>query len=234
LPLSESRHRNNMNIFAAIISILINAFSFLIVVIPLLAITAFPFFAAMRVGAFLGLRYKAQWLKVVLPLGFMVIFAIWLVSCYEAFRSECKRAPQIQSAAKGSLSPLPSMICDRFSNTMGGACAITTNSFSSHVLMQMPAKNTKYRWALPPKQLEMRVVERATGLVTASVTDVVFGEGLIGLYLRLLGRDQDFEILSCGYASSDIGPWRPTLTSRPRFTQYKDADFALELIKSVP
>jgi hypothetical protein len=223
-----------MNYFAAVISILINVFSFLIVVIPLLALTAFPFFAAMRAGAFLGLRYKAQWLKIALPLGLMAIISVWLISCYQAFRSECRRAPQIESAAKGSLSVLPSKVCDRFSNQIDGACAITTNKFTSHVLMQMPAKHTKYRWALPLKQLEMRVVERATGLVTASATDVVFGKGVIGLYLRLLGRDQDFEVLSCGYASSDIGPWRPTLTSRPRFTQYKDADFALEIIKSVP
>jgi hypothetical protein len=75
--------------------------------------------------------------------------------------------------------------------------------------------------------LELRVVERATGRVTASATDVLFGGGIVSLYMRLLGGDQDFEYVSCGYASRDIGPWRPSLVSRPRFTQYEVADYGL-------
>lgn len=84
------------------------------------------------------------------------------------------------------------------------------------------------RWWLPPVYRDaMEVRDTATGTVLARASDVVFGGGLFGFYLRAYNGDQDFTHLSCGYASADIGPLRPTLLGRPRMAQYRAADLRL-------
>lgn len=83
------------------------------------------------------------------------------------------------------------------------------------------------RWWNPPLFLvALTVKERDSGRELARATDLVFGGGMIGEYLQIFWGDQDFDRLSCGYASPDVGAWRPTLSSRPRFTQYREADAA--------
>lgn len=81
-----------------------------------------------------------------------------------------------------------------------------------------------YWWHPPIYTAEIQVKDKPLGTVIAAASDLIIGGGLVGLYLIAIGGDQDYEYLSCGYASTDIGPWRPSLTSRPRFSQYTEAD----------
>jgi len=83
------------------------------------------------------------------------------------------------------------------------------------------------RWWNPPLFIvALTVSERDSGRELATATDLVFGGGILGEYLQIFWGDQDFDRLSCGYASPDIDAWRPTLSSRPRFAQYREADAA--------
>lgn len=95
---------------------------------------------------------------------------------------------------------------------------------AEYLVRRSPIEKVKYWWN-PPIFIEgLEILEKDSGKVVAKATELVFGGGLTGAYMRAIGGDQDFEKLSCGYASSDIGPWRPTLTSRKRFEQYIIAD----------
>lgn len=67
-----------------------------------------------------------------------------------------------------------------------------------------------------------RISDRA---VIASTKDIVFGGGVIGMYLRALGGGQDAEYLSCGYVSEQIANWRPNDTSDPSYREYQRADY---------
>jgi len=67
-----------------------------------------------------------------------------------------------------------------------------------------------------------RISDRA---VIASTKDIVFGGGVIGMYLRGLGGGQDAEYLSCGYVSEQIVHWRPNDASDPSYREYQRADF---------
>ncbi|WP_306606819.1 hypothetical protein [Azonexus sp.] len=93
----------------------------------------------------------------------------------------------------------------------------------------LPHARSSLWWYPPIFEATIEIREFDSGRVLAKATDLVFGGGLTGKYLRLLGGDQDFEHLSCGFALSDIGPWRPSLVSHPRFSEYLHAD--LKLIK---
>lgn len=65
------------------------------------------------------------------------------------------------------------------------------------------------------------------GKIIAKATDVIFGGGIIGYFLGAFGPSmdgQDNEYLSCGYASQNIGSWRPQNTSDIRWQQYADQD----------
>jgi hypothetical protein len=99
----------------------------------------------------------------------------------------------------------------------------TMSEFAVHAIAAQPVH---YWWSPPIFVSELRVEEMKSGNVIARATDLVYGGGFTGMYLRLFGGDQDYERLSCGYASSSIGPWRPSLTSRPRFSEYEAADVA--------
>lgn len=88
----------------------------------------------------------------------------------------------------------------------------------------LPKTKVDYWWAPPIYRAEVRVTDPASGAVLASATDLLIGGGILGTYQRAIGRDQDYEYLSCGYAYSKPGPWRPSLTSRPEFEQYDVAD----------
>lgn len=94
----------------------------------------------------------------------------------------------------------------------------------------LPHRSSNLWWSPPIFEAVIEVRDLESERVLAKATDLVFGGGITGQYLRLLGGDQDFERLSCGYASPGIGPWRPSLTSHPRFGEYLQAD--LRLIKS--
>lgn len=101
---------------------------------------------------------------------------------------------------------------------------------STMVVNVLPHRAVEDWWSPPIFDAAVEVRDSDTDQVLAKASELIFGGGLIGKYLRLLGGDQDFERLSCGFASRSIGPWRPSLTSRPRFTEYQQAD--LNLLKA--
>ena len=107
----------------------------------------------------------------------------------------------------------------------------TSSGVGVHML---PLKSVGYWWLPPIFKAEIQVQEGPSGTVIATATDLIIGGGLVGHYLRLFGGDQDYEYLSCGYASPNIGPWRPSLTSRPGFSQYEDADLAFVIRALTP
>lgn len=91
----------------------------------------------------------------------------------------------------------------------------------------LPHRASSLWWSPPIFEAGIEVRDLESDRILAKSTDLVFGGGLTGKYLRLLWGDQDFERLSCGFASPGIGPWRPSLTSRPRFSEYLQADLRL-------
>lgn len=100
----------------------------------------------------------------------------------------------------------------------------TAAAKSLYEVTELEPKPVEYWWKPPIFKYDIEVKERKSAKLLARATDLVFGGGLLGTYLILLGGDQDFDRLSCGYASAEPGPWRPTLASRVRSTQYMDAD----------
>ena len=95
---------------------------------------------------------------------------------------------------------------------------------SSFTVYMFKEKQVEYWWNPPIFVAEVQITENATGKVAASATDIVFGGGILGTYMMAFGRDQDFERLSCGHASREIGLWRPSLSTRERQVQYDSAD----------
>lgn len=101
-----------------------------------------------------------------------------------------------------------------------------TESKSYYVITESMEQRADHWWNPPIHTHTLQVKEAKTGRLLAKTTDIVFGGGIVGPYMRLIGGDQDFEYVSCGYASKGVGAWRPSLTSRPRFKQYLEADAA--------
>jgi len=97
---------------------------------------------------------------------------------------------------------------------------------SEHVVTESMERQADRLWKPPIHIHTLEVKEVKSGRLLAKATDLVFGGGILGPYMRLLGGDQDFEHVSCGYASASVGAWRPSLASRPRFAQYREADAA--------
>jgi len=83
-------------------------------------------------------------------------------------------------------------------------------------------------YGAPLYEVQHSIRRVSDGSVIATATDIVFGGGIIGSYLVLLGdyavEDQDAVLISCGYADADIGAWRPNNVSEPRWSKYRDAD----------
>jgi hypothetical protein len=101
---------------------------------------------------------------------------------------------------------------------------VPSSSKSEYVVTETPAERVELWWKPPIYKYGLEVREKKSGQLLASATDLVFGGGIAGTYMRALRGDQDFEYVSCGYASATVDAWRPSLSSRPRFTEYQDAD----------
>lgn len=97
---------------------------------------------------------------------------------------------------------------------------------SEHVVTESMERQADRWWKPPIYMHTIEIKEVKSGRLLAKATDLVFGGDILGPYMRLLGGDQDFEYVSCGYASANVGAWRPSLASRPRFAQYREADAA--------
>jgi|GEM_PF-5894375 len=98
---------------------------------------------------------------------------------------------------------------------------------SGLIVNALPHRESNLWWSPPIYEAVVEIRDANSEQVLAKGTDLIFGGGFIGKYLRILGGDQDFERLSCGYASPIIGPWRPTLSSRPGVAEYLQADLKL-------
>lgn len=95
----------------------------------------------------------------------------------------------------------------------------------SPVVVVLPVPTNSSRLGLfPVYHARLLLKERDSGKLLAEASETVFGGGLAGLYLRAIKRDQDQRYLACGYVSPDIGTWRPTLSSDPRYRAYGEAD----------
>lgn len=100
---------------------------------------------------------------------------------------------------------------------------------SPSVVINVKAPYPLYWWAPSLQIMEYEVFEKSTNRPLVYVSDILFGAGLAGIYIRFWKGDQDFDRVSCRYASTDIGPWRPSLSGRPRVAQYEAADLQLLL-----
>ncbi len=222
-----------------------------------LSFTALPLSLLWLSGAELTTYLKIPYLKWLLPFGTLITVGLWLFCSVNAFQTACKSARGIEVFTKIHGTPIGFSVEDT-PNPFGGwqpmnfgwnaplekeifqfvdigkhrRCAKNECNknippqFSVHFLNERVTN----RWWFPPiyeSKIEIRDIN--DGTVFASATDIVFGGGLVGKYMRLIGGDQDFELLSCGYASPEIGSWRPTLATRPRVSEYKRADVALLL-----
>lgn len=88
----------------------------------------------------------------------------------------------------------------------------------------MPKKKLNYWWGPPIYRAEIRVTDSVSGGILASAADLMIGGGVLGIYQRWVGGDQDYEYLGCGYAYSELRPWRPSLSSREEVNGYRIAD----------
>jgi hypothetical protein len=101
---------------------------------------------------------------------------------------------------------------------------LPSSSKSEYIVAETRPELVEYWWNPPIYRYGIEVKEKKSGQLLAKATELVFGGGIAGTYMRALGGDQDFEYVSCGYTSRKIDAWRPSLSSRPRFTEYQDAD----------
>ena len=103
---------------------------------------------------------------------------------------------------------------------------------SNYAIYGIPPKRVERWWGPPVYILTFEVMEIESRSVVARATDVLLGDSHTSRYLRLMGGDQDFKLRSCGYASTDVGPFRPSLVGRPRMSQYSaaDANFILDVL----
>ncbi len=108
----------------------------------------------------------------------------------------------------------------------------TVFSKSRFIVTETPEQRVDYWWKPPIYTHNIEVREKDSGKLLAKATDLVFGGGITGKYMRFFRGDQDFEYLSCGYASANMDVWRPSLASRPRSKQYYEADLKF-LVKAL-
>jgi hypothetical protein len=177
----------------------------LFVVLPVLAA-----YLVYRIGS----RSRKNVLRWVLPLLVLGLPVGWAAAGYAVYKQECTTMPGPAFVEGGQLA-------DHVEP------ASLERPITDFVVMKLPLEPVASWWGAPISRQRMQAAERKTGRVFAEATDLVFGGGLLSWYMKLIGGDQDYQYLSCGYASADIGPWRPSLSSRPRDKQYRDADTAL-------
>jgi hypothetical protein len=95
---------------------------------------------------------------------------------------------------------------------------------SNYIFKVMPLTLFKEGFFAPIYLYKVQLTERLTGKILAEASELVFGGGILGSYMGLIEGDQDFRYHSCGYVSQKIGPWRPTLSTRPLSKGYYNTD----------
>jgi hypothetical protein len=89
---------------------------------------------------------------------------------------------------------------------------------------EIPLERISRTWEAPIYLTGLEIIEPRSNQTIARATEWVFGGGILGPYLRLIGHDQDYDHLACGYISEQPTPWRPTLVNRPEYAKYFNAD----------
>ena len=161
----------------------------------------------------IGSRSRIYLLRWVLPLIVFGLPVAWAATACSVFKQECMT--------------MQGQTYDGGQQTEHVDPALLERPITDFVILMRPPAQIASWWGAPISRQHIKAAERSTGRVMAEATDLVFGGGLLSWYMKLIGGDQDFQYLSCGYASADIGPWRPSLSSRPREKQYRDADLNL-------
>lgn len=110
------------------------------------------------------------------------------------------------------------------------SCAGLESETTRYVVKILPWTKLDHWWRPPIYKAEYVVQEIKSGKVIASASELIFGGGVTGFVMRMLGGDQDYELRGCGYISKDIGLVRPTLSTRTRGNDYYVAD--LEFLTS--
>lgn len=104
------------------------------------------------------------------------------------------------------------------------SCAGLENETARYVVKILPWENLDRWWSPPIYKAGYIVQEIKSGKVIASASELIFGGGVTGFVMRIIGGDQDYELRGCGYISKDIGLVRPTLSTRTRGNDYYVAD----------
>jgi len=112
-------------------------------------------------------------------------------------------------------------ISRRYSN---GKSQGISQATSQYAVVFLRPNRVRYWWQPPMYFSEMVVIERNSNKILSKASDLVFGGGIIGMYLSLPKMNNDYKYLSCGFASREVGTWRPKSSSDPRFNQYLEAD----------
>lgn len=112
-------------------------------------------------------------------------------------------------------------ISRRYSN---GNSQGVSQATSQYALVFFRPQPVEYWWLPPLYFSEMVVIDRDSNKILSKASDLVFGGGIVGIYLSLPKMNNDYKYLSCGFASREIGTWRPKDSSNPRYTQYLEAD----------
>jgi hypothetical protein len=108
---------------------------------------------------------------------------------------------------------------------------------SDYVFQVSPIEKVANRWHSPIFRVKYSVVAVKSGRQESAQSEYIFGGGIVGLYMHaVLGArgdysDQDFQYLSCGYASRVPAAWRPRFRSNPNFENYFLAD--IDLLRSI-
>jgi len=114
-------------------------------------------------------------------------------------------------------------------------CTGLENQKSQYVVKVLPWVSLDKWWSPPIYRQEYRIEEIGTNRVMALASELVFGGGLLSPAMRLAGGDQDHDFLACGYVSSKIDLYRPTLSTRKRQYDYQnvDQDFVMRALTYV-
>lgn len=194
-----------------------------------------------------------------LPLGVVVLFAMWGYFSYATFKKACANVSRpafysqplkLQKGYAIEASAPPNFAVSTFNplipldtynykyvdqngqrrckSEINGkisiSCVGLEDESTQYVIKILPWVKMDHWWQPPIYKAEYVVQEIKSGKVLASASELIFGGGVTGSVMRMIGGDQDYKLRGCGYVSKDIGLVRPTSSTRTRGNDYYVAD----------